>query len=257
MLPFFRRAYEPFVDRVFVYDDGSTDRSLEILGQWPRATIVPITTRGDAYVASLLTLYDDCWKRSRGEADWVIVGNVDEIFHHPTGLDAYLAACGEAGVTLVVPDGFEMIADRFPEADEDLVQSFDRGVRMPDFDKPAVFSPDAIQEIRFAPGRHAADPVGRVVMPKRRELRMLHYKFLGLDYTRSRYRELASRRRPGDLAHQWGEQYALDDNTLAQRFDAYAKGAVNVFRRRGRFPDLWRRAASVVHWATTCAGVAR
>jgi len=31
MVPFFLRHYEPLVDRIVIYDDGSNDRSLELL----------------------------------------------------------------------------------------------------------------------------------------------------------------------------------------------------------------------------------
>ena len=41
MLPFFFRHYDPIVDRYIVYDDGSTDRTLEMLAAHPRVEVRP------------------------------------------------------------------------------------------------------------------------------------------------------------------------------------------------------------------------
>ena len=39
MLPFFYRHYESLVDHFFVFDNGSTDGSLDILRAHPRTTV--------------------------------------------------------------------------------------------------------------------------------------------------------------------------------------------------------------------------
>lgn len=209
MLPFFLRHYEPIAERIFIYDDGSTDRSREILERCPRVTIEPIHCAGASYVEALQDLYNNCWKRSRGHADWVIVCNVDEHFHHPSGLAAYLSGCQTAGVTLIPSRGYEMVATRFPPSDVQLSSAIRRGMSSWAHRKTTIFAPDAIDETHFGVGRHTIQPVGRVTLPEACELRMLHYKYLGFPYLRERHMQLESRRRAGDRRKGHGRHYAV------------------------------------------------
>jgi len=208
MLPFFLRHYEPLAERIFIYDDGSTDRSLEILQQCPKVTMEPIQSAGDSYVEALQQLYNSCWKRSRGAADWVIVCNVDEHFHHPTGLANYLAACQQTGVTIIPSHGYQMVSLRFPPAGAQLSQTVRRGKSSSEHRKTVIFSPDAIEATNFGVGRHVTTPLGRVVLPETCEICLLHYKYLGFPYLRDRTAELESRRRPRDRAQGYGFQYS-------------------------------------------------
>ena len=50
MLDFFFRHYDPIVDRCFIYDDGSTDGSVERLQQHPSVTLAAARAhRPDVY----------------------------------------------------------------------------------------------------------------------------------------------------------------------------------------------------------------
>lgn len=218
MLPFFLRHYEPIAERIFIYDDGSTDRSLEILKASPKVTVDLIRCGGDSYVEALRQLYNECWKRSRGAADWVIVCNVDEHFHHPAGVAAYLGSCQRAGFTIVPSYGYEMIALRFPAIDLQLSHAVRRGVSWWAHHKTAIFAPDAIEASNFGVGRHTMDPVGRVLFPETCELRLLHYKYLGFRYLRSRHAQLGLRQRAGDRRQGYGQHYFMGDLRLLRRF---------------------------------------
>jgi glycosyltransferase involved in cell wall biosynthesis len=218
MLPYFLRHYEPIAERIFIYDDGSTDASLDILKQCPKVTIESIQCEGDCYVQALRRLYNQCWQRSRGAADWVIVCNVDEHFHHPSGLVNYLAACQQAGFTIIPSRGYEMVSLMFPPAHVQLSKTLRRGVNSPAHWKTEVFAPDAIEASDFGVGRHTINPVGRVLRPEVVELRLLHYKHLGFGYLRSRYAQLNSRRRNEDLTEGYGYQYDFKVLKLLNHF---------------------------------------
>jgi hypothetical protein len=57
-----------------------------------------------------------------------------------------------------------------------------------------------------------------VSVPAVSELRLLHYKYLGFRYLRSRYAELDARRRPRDHALGFGRQYGRSGLELLLRF---------------------------------------
>src|SRR3974390_3213607 len=87
MLALFFRHYDRVVDHYVVYDNGSTDRTLEMLGKRRNVEVRRfVPSHPDSYVLSALALHDSMWKETRGRIDWVIVTAVDELLYHPIGL---------------------------------------------------------------------------------------------------------------------------------------------------------------------------
>lgn len=215
MLGFFFRHYEPFVSRFVVYDDGSTDGSLELLRAEPKVEVRPFPrSHPDSFALSEQALKDECWKESRGRADWVIVTAIDEHLVHPRlGVARYLERCRRRGITYVPALGFQMMTREFPAAGEHLARTQTKGAPFAMMSKLRVFDPDAIEEVSFGVGGHSAAPTGRLRLPWRDELLLLHYKLLGLDYARARNAELRARLGARDHSSQWG------DHTRAERVE--------------------------------------
>ncbi|MEW5981241.1 MAG: glycosyltransferase family 2 protein [Acidobacteriota bacterium] len=203
MLPFFIRHYA-CAERVVVYDDHSSDDSASYLTQIPHVECRTLERRASgSTIESLRQLHNECWKESRGQADWVIVVAVDEhTVHH--NLPAYLADCQRAGVTIVPAVGYEMVSATFPGDDQSLSETVRRGVLFEPQHRVAIFQPDAIDEIHFSAGRHKASPAGRVCYPAVDEVRLLHFKHLGLDYVLARTAELATGLQSVDRNQQYG-----------------------------------------------------
>ncbi len=204
MLPFFFRHYDALVDRYFIFDNDSTDDSRDLLENHPRVTLDRFSFRG-SFLEAARTFYDNCWKASRGAADWVLVCNIDEHMHHPN-LRAYLDSCARQGITLIVAAGYEMISETFPATREPLVRAIRTGVRSTRLDKPQLFRPDHLREINFEAGRHTARPEGLVKHPAKNtagaEVRLLHYKYLGPEYFDRRLTELGGRIPAADVGGQ-------------------------------------------------------
>lgn len=225
MLPFFFRHYDPVVDRYFIHDNGSSDRSLELLAAHPRVTVLPLVLEGDSLCQAAFEKVNDFWLCSRGEADWVAVCNIDEFFHHPD-LPWYLDACRRRGITFIPTRGYEMVSAAFPGPADDLSCTIRHGARAPHYDKPSFFNPDAIIRSGFGMARHTAVPEGRVLLPDCPEMVMLHYKNLGLDYLTVRHAELGARMRELDRKKKWGFQY--DPALTVQRYHEFRAAAREV-----------------------------
>jgi hypothetical protein len=216
MLPFFFQHYESWVDRFIVYDDQSDDGTAQALAAHPKVELRPFPPKGESFVLAALDLWQHAWKESRGLADWVVTCNVDEYFHHPAGMGAYLERCTAEGVTLIHPRGYQMVGDWFPAPGTGLVQQLRMGVPSFGQDKRQLFDPDAIAEINFRPGRHACAPTGTVVEPTNVEAALLHYKFVDPHaYTLPRQMALRQRLLPADRSRGFGSQYgASAENVL-------------------------------------------
>ena len=176
MLPFFFLHYDKLVQPYIIYDDASTDNSQEILRLNPKVELRPMPPYSDpeSRISSALALQETCWRESRGIADWVIVTDIDEHLYHPD-VYGYLAQCHTQGVTIIPALGYQMLAEQFPEHNTLLCQSLTRGACDELYSKLNIFSPNEIEAVNYTPGRHTATPTGRVVLPARDELLLLHY----------------------------------------------------------------------------------
>jgi hypothetical protein len=211
LIDFFFRHYEDFVDCFVFFDDGSTDGTLEYLHKKPNVEVRPFPrTDPDSFVFSQQALQNTCWKESRGVADWVIVTAIDEHLYHPS-LVRYLADCKREGVTCIPALGFQMVSAEFPRAGEHLARTRSWGAPDEEFNKLRLFDPDAVAETNFVPGGHRSEVEGRCVFPKRDELMLLHYKYLGTEYVRARDPALGQRLGAADREQNFGFQYFYSD----------------------------------------------
>jgi hypothetical protein len=226
-LSFFFRHYDAIVDRYVIYDDGSDAETLARLQAHPKVEIRQfVRSDPESFVLSEKHMSDHCWKESRGKADWVIVADIDELLWH-ADLPAYLAHCKGAGITAIPALGFQMIDPEFPPEGTDLAARIFRGMPWWEMMKLAIFDPAAINEIDFSLGRHMASPSGSVVYPPTDELLLLHYKYLGLQRTFDRHRELSGGLRSFDLENRHGVQYQWDMATFRHAWFDFSSRSVD------------------------------
>jgi hypothetical protein len=228
MLDFFFRHYDGLVSKYFFHDDGSDDGTLDYLA---RRSDVELCAkpflRPDSFVMESLGVYETSWHRSRGQADWVILVDIDEHIHHPD-LPGYLAAQQAAGVTAIPALGFQMLSPSYPPAGLRLIDALHRGAPWKQMSKLALLRPDAVQATNFTVGRHTAAPEGDIRYPERDELLLAHYKYLGLDYISRRHAAAYARRRSLDLAKNWGHRYSFDAAQLAADFADFESRAIDI-----------------------------
>ena len=226
-LSFFFRHYDAFVDHYVIYDDGSDAATLARLRAHPKVEIRPFERSDKAsFVLSEQHVSNECWKESRGTANWVIVADIDELLWH-RDLPAYLARCTAQGITAIPALGFQMLHPRFPPEDTDLPAIVTHGMPWERMMKLAIFAPAAIDEINFSLGRHEAVPRGRLIYPPADELLLLHYKYLGLWQTFRRHRELAGGLGTFDIAHGLGFHYLWDFAAFQRAWHDFSRRSVD------------------------------
>ena len=176
ILPFFLRHYLSFCDEVVVYDNGSTDNSVKIVNSFKNTRVVRYNAgelRDDLHV----TMKDNIWKEARGRFDFVVVVDSDEFIYAPQ-MKKLLAFCKNEGKTILYPKGYEMVGEALPPDTGMIYDHIKKGVPNKIYNKCAIFDPNKIKEIRYAPGAHKIAPKGRVRYFSSPELKLLHYKFL-------------------------------------------------------------------------------
>jgi hypothetical protein len=228
MLGFFFRHYDELATRYIVYDDGSTDGSLDILRDHPKVEVrrFPRVIQ-DSFVLSHAEFHNSVWKESRGAADWVLLTAIDEHLDHKS-LPDYLGRCRKAGITMMPAVGFQMVSDEFPGTGETLSQSRVFGCPFGQMNKLAVFNPTALRETNFDPGRHTGEPAGDIVIPEHDQLMNLHYKYLGFDRIYERHKLLATGLGPGDRQRSYGHRYSFGRDELRVDFDSFKSRAMDI-----------------------------
>jgi glycosyltransferase involved in cell wall biosynthesis len=228
MMAFFLRHYESFVDRFVIFDDGSTDGTLEILRAHPKVELRRASRRvRNSLVLSMLAIYQQAWKESRGKADWVIITNIDEHLYHPSML-GYLADCRAQGVTAIPALGYNMISEAMPDASLRLSEAVTKGVINHHMSKLGIFNPDAVREVNYGAGRHQAWPRGRIVWPVRDEVMNLHFKYVGRSRIESRHVAMHAGLGSLDRRRGWGFHYRPSETPADEKWETFARRAQDV-----------------------------
>ena len=233
ILPFMFDYYDKFVDHYTIYDNYSNDNSISLIKQHSNTKIILFGNANEFNDKDNKNIKNNCWKHSRGKADFVVVCDIDEFLYHPE-INKLLNQLYTENISFPTTKGYEMYSDTFPVHNRrylltDLIQ---KGVRSEWLDKHILFNPHKIVETNFAPGAHQANPTGIVKydLPAT-ELKVLHYKNIGLDYLESRYRQLGERLSSFNREKGLGLHYLSKQEEIEEQFTTGLQSAENVVNK--------------------------
>lgn len=188
LVPWFLQHYGPIVDRMLVYDAGSVDGTPDLFragGAEVRPFLGPDGI-DDLWLASWASVQ---YREARGQADWVLWPDVDELIVPAGGagdLRVTLAALQAMGVTLPRTAGYQMLARRYPaDTTQPLTALVREGIPDDNYSKPVVLQPSV--DLQWSVGKHLYYPQGRVTRTAEPALWLLHYRYLGLSYVVERH----------------------------------------------------------------------
>lgn len=233
MLKHWIRHWSQYADRLFVYDDDSTDGSREFMAGCPNVEICDPGFHGIDEIL-LQDMRRQSYKdHSRGVADWCVIGDSDEFHYHPDFLNA-LARKKAEGYCAVISHGYQMFADGAPQGDDLLMHMVKDGIEDLRYSR-VIFSPEIDMQIGI--GHHSFrifdqsgictraysfNPKGRLLREQPTEeniakypicsddseFKMLHFKYLGENYIRERHARVYSRLSARNLKNGWGAHSA-------------------------------------------------
>lgn len=183
--------YLGFSSKIFIFDNLSTDNSVEIAKEYPNVHVIPFDTNGKKNNAKHVQIKSQEYKkysRKGGEyteevADWVICADMDELVYHPNLIDI-LKEYKAAGVTVPCLTGFNMIGVQDIDSNKPLITQYKNGIRHAVFDKRAIFNPDF--DMSYSKGCHS-EGAGFELMKEtygykssnKHPIALLHYKHIG------------------------------------------------------------------------------
>jgi len=205
ILPFTLDYYSKICEKIFVHDNMSNDGSDEIYKQYQKVKVLKWESENsfnDIYNAQIKS---NSYKKYSQDADWVIVCDCDELLYH-SNLIEKLKEYDEQGITLPRVNGHEMFSEEFPIYDGKLItEKIKSGSDVKtSLSKQIIFKPNV--NINYSVGAHS-NRCNNCVSNYIPELKILHYKFLGLEYVVNRYKELNDRLSETNKTNGWGFHY--------------------------------------------------
>lgn len=191
ILPFTLDYYSKFCEKIYIYDNMSTDSSDKIYKKYEKVIVKKWDSPEKKYNDVVLSeLKSNIYKQSRKhKVDWVIVCDCDEYLYHENLLEK-LKEYREKGITMPKIDGHDMFSESFPEYDGDLITNKVKigSETYGPMCKNIIFSPEL--EVKYTPGAHS-NQTPNAIFSDKAELKLLHYKFLGKEYVLERYNNLS------------------------------------------------------------------
>lgn len=217
MLPFMFDYYDQFVDHYTIYDNYSTDRSEEIILSHKNAEIVKFSMNGEINDFIYQKIKNNCWKKSRGKADYVVVCDMDEFIYYPWMTD-FLTEAMKSNQSIFHPHGYDMYCEKYPIFEKPLLSQVQYGVSKEAYSKCILFSPNHIVEINYELGAHKCVPLGIVRSTNNELLKLLHFKNLGLDYILGRIGQYRERQSDTNKENHCAVHYQYSNDKIRDEF---------------------------------------
>lgn len=230
MLPHFLKYYNQFAKKIIIYDNMSSDRSIEIIRSYPNTRVLSFDTNGKYSEKTLTNIRNNCWKFDK--TDFSIICDIDEIVYAPS-MKKFLDE--NPNFDVYKPIGYQMISTSFPNADRVITDQIKMGVEDQVFSKMAIIRPNRLFSTNYGYGSHSAAPAGRYGQVRIYEahknaddLKLLHYKNVGFDYLLERAQSTGQRLGSDTRIHGLGKHYTYDTSRWSDIFGEYLSKASKV-----------------------------
>lgn len=206
------KHYQKFCDKIFLYDNFSTDNTREI-AESMGCEVKLFGIKGVLDDREYTKLKNSVWKGS--DADWVIVVDADEILWHPQ-MEVYLIDNKRWGNTICPTFGWQVVSHGLPR---ETWEEITTGFHYDNYSKMCIFNPKEIKEIGYIHGAHVAEPKGNVKFSDER-LTLFHYRNIG-GPERLVKRHAMYRERMSDWNKRWnaGGHYLYEDSQRRKEWE--------------------------------------
>jgi glycosyltransferase involved in cell wall biosynthesis len=219
ILPYFLKHYSQYVNKIVVYNNQSTDNSIQILNDWKECEIEIREFNTDNHYdeQTLMDLKNNCWKGD--DSDYVIVCDMDELLYHPN-LGEFIKKQGL--VDYFTPTGYHMIGEEIPtDYTKQIYEIIKNGTPDNQYNKNVLFKRSNITETNYSPGAHRSKFNGttNLINCEDQDLKLLHYKWLSPEYVADKHIHYGERRSQDSINKGWGLHYGLTRDKILNDFN--------------------------------------
>jgi hypothetical protein len=207
ILPFTLDYYSTICEKIFVYDNMSTDSSDEIYKRYPKVEVIKWESDEEINELNYVRIKSEEYKiRSRNhDIDWVIICDCDEFIYHDNLLKV-LNDYKKNGIKVPRISGHDMVSEIFPIYDGKLITEKIKigSERYQPMCKNIIFNPEV--NVTYGIGAHSFS-CDTQNYSENEDLKLLHYKFLSKPYVKKMYIERAKRLSDYNKKNKFGEHY--------------------------------------------------
>ena len=229
IIPYFLNHYSKIVDKIVVYDNQSTDGSIEMLESFDGCEIEIRNniTNNQIQDDTLIRLKNNCWKNDK--SDYIIVVDMDEFLYHPN-LREFLES--NPDVDFFKPVGYDMISYELPtDHSKQIYEIIRDGAPSINYSKKALFKRKFVIETGFGYGAHSANYRGKkplIEYVSNGDLKLLHFKCIDLEYVIAKHKHYSERRSDFNKRMGLGIHYDFTEQQIMSDFAALKSNAKQI-----------------------------
>lgn len=229
ILPYFLNHYSKIVDKIVVYDNQSTDSSIDILKSFKGCEIEirDYLTNNQIQDDILTRTKNNCWKDDN--SDYIIVVDIDELLYHPN-LREFIES--NPDVDYFTPVGYDMVSDGVPtDYTKQLYEIIREGAPSINYSKKVLFKRKYVTETGFGYGAHSANYRGTkplIQYISKGDLKLLHYKCIDLEYVIAKHKHYDERRSNFNRIMGLGLHYGYSREQITSEFNTLKLNAKQI-----------------------------
>lgn len=235
ILPFVVDYWKRFVTQAYVYDNGSTDGSVDYLRQFDWIEVRHFDTEGmnDDVQRGIK---NSCWKESKGKADWVIVCDMDEVIYSQHMAEE-LQYMKDNGYNILGTPWYALCGESKPVYKEGVLlhQIINRAYKQDinrqynDIGKFMLFDPNVITDMNYEVGCHEANPKPSFKLYKSNKIYAIHFdKGFGVEYMIERRKLMNDRLSQTNKDNKWCFEYGLSEDEIIKEYESKIDKSFNL-----------------------------
>lgn len=237
ILPFVVDYWKQFAEKVVIFDNGSDDGSIEYLSQYSWIDVRHYESNGiDDTI--YIKIKNNCWKESKGIADFVVVGDMDECLYSPV-LEQELDYMKANNMTMCGPRQYALQGDYYPEYQpgkflHEIItrvrfQKSHHSTWCDTSGKLMLFNPNEIEETNYGPGCHTTSPIGNVKLYDGNKIFCIHInRGFGAEYNIKRSRILQHRNSPENKKKGYAIHYSYSDERIRSDYQKGIERSIDI-----------------------------
>ena len=226
-LPYFLDYYS-FAKKIIVFDNMSSDNSVEIMKRYNNVEISYYNTNEQIRDDIYLEIKNNVWKQYRNECDWFIIVDIDEIIYHPMGISKYIKQIPK-NIAMLKSNGFEMFYPNITNlSSTNLFEISKFGLPGSKLNKISIINSKLVYDINYLEGCHEAYPKINGILHVDPQVKLLHYKFISpIDDMINRYQTMSKRLSIENIKGGYGVHYS-NINSLIKKYNDLSQNSKQV-----------------------------
>lgn len=243
IVPFVIQYYKHIISqgidlKVFIFDNYSTDNTVELLKQYDFIEIRYFNTNGQFNDDINRYIKNECWKMSKGNADLVCVSDFDEVIYS-NNLKEKLESVLKFGFNVLGTPWYALCGDELPIYDENklLHQIINRGYKQrmnhrqgyEHLGKFMIFNPNLVDTMNYSVGCHISYPQPLFNLYVANDIYAIHFdKGFGWKYRYNKRNKL-SQRIPQELYNKgYAYEYKWDAEKCKKEYQENVNNSIKL-----------------------------